>query len=121
MTGNGPYYVAASAIGSDGRGVAPDGSAQFLGQAFTNPTAGNVGTLQKRRFTGPNLFTMDAALIKQIPLIERIKGELRMEALNVFNHPTFTIFTQDINSTQFGKVTSGGGARQMQLQLRLSF
>src|SRR5207247_1184372 len=34
MTGNGPFMVSSSVVGSDGRAVAPDGAAAFAGQAF---------------------------------------------------------------------------------------
>lgn len=122
MTPNGPYFVAASAIGADGKAVAPDGQLPFAGQVFTNPTAGNVGTLQKRMFTGPSVYDMDAALIKETKFDERYSIELRMEALNVFNHPSFAIFSQNINSPQFGQITSTAFApRQMQFGLRFKF
>ncbi|HEY7337283.1 MAG TPA: TonB-dependent receptor [Bryobacteraceae bacterium] len=122
MTGNGPYFVPASAIGSDGRGVAPDGQPAFNGQIFSNPAAGTVGTLQRRVFTGPSAFTMDAALVKTTALTEKVRAELRLEALNVFNHPTFAIFAQNINSTQFGQITNTAtGARQLQIGLKLVF
>jgi len=122
MTPTGPYFVSASAIGPDGRGVAPDGQPAFNGQVFFNPGPGQVGNLQKRIFTGPNVFAMDAALSKTTKFTERVKAELRLEALNVFNHPTFAIFAQNINSTQFGKVTSAAtAARQLQLGLKVTF
>ncbi|HLH41823.1 MAG TPA: TonB-dependent receptor [Bryobacteraceae bacterium] len=122
MTGNGPYYLPASAIGPDGRGVAPDGQPAFNGQIFFNPPAGTVGTLQRRMFTGPSVFYMDAALSKTTNITERVKAELRLEALNIFNHPTFAIFAQDINSTQFGKISSTATApRQLQLDLKVAF
>ena len=131
MTPNGPYMAPASIIGPDGRAVAPAGQPEFPGQIFTNPTAGNVGTLQRRMFTGPNVFSMDAALIKETKLTERIVAELRMEAVNVFNHPTFAVFSSDttagvnnmdINSPQFGQITSEATTpRQLQFGLRLRF
>jgi outer membrane receptor protein involved in Fe transport len=124
MTGNGPYFVPASAIGPDGRGVAPAGQPAFTGQIFTNPTAGNLGTLQRRMFTGPPVFAMDAALFKETKVTEKIALELRMEALNVFNHAAFAVFSSDmmINSPQFGQVTSMASVpRQMQFGLRLRF
>jgi hypothetical protein len=124
MTGNGPYFVPASAIGPDGRGVASAGQPAFTGQIFTNPTAGNVGTLQRRMFTGPPVFAMDAALYKDTKLTEKIAAELRMEALNVFNHPAFAVFSSDmnINSQQFGQVTSSASTpRRLQFALRLRF
>ncbi|MBV8841420.1 MAG: TonB-dependent receptor [Bryobacterales bacterium] len=122
MTPTGPYFLPASAIGADGRGVAPDGQPPFSGQLFFNPGPGQVGTLQKRMFTGPRVFAMDAALSKSTKFTERIRAELRLEALNVFNHPTFAIFAQNINSTQFGQITNTAiGARQLQLGLRVMF
>jgi hypothetical protein len=121
ITPNGPYFIPPSAIGTDGRAVAPDGSPQFAGQVFTNPGAGQVGALQKRQFTGPNLFSMDAAVFKETRIAERYSVELRMEGLNVFNHPWFAIFAQNINSPQFGKITSDSTGRQLQFQLRVKF
>lgn len=122
MTGNGPYFLPASAIGVDGRGVAPPGQQPFAGQLFTNPGPGMVGQLQKRQFTGPNVFNMDAALAKQVRIRENISAELRLEALNVFNHPAFAIFAQSINSPQFGKITSLENApRELQISLKVKF
>jgi hypothetical protein len=123
MTPNGPYMVPASAIGPDGHAVAPDGQAPFFGQLFTNPGPGDVGTLQRRMFTGPRLFGMDASLYKETKLTERLGLELRMEALSVFNHPTFAVFSSNmnINSPLFGQISSAGGARTMQFSARLRF
>ena len=113
MTGNGPYIVPASAIGSDGRGVAPPGQAAFTGQLFYNPGPGQLGTLQKRVFDGPPIFDMDAKLAKTIKIKERITTQLFMEALNVFNHPNYFVSDQDINSQQFGKITSTWVSRRV--------
>ena len=123
MTGNGPFIVPASAIGFDGRGVAPPGQAAFSGQLFYNPGPGQLGTLQKRVFDGPPIFDMDAKLAKEVRIIERIKATLFMEALNVFNHPNYFVSDQNINSQQFGKVTSTAGylPRQIQLGLKIAF
>jgi hypothetical protein len=125
MTGNGPYYAPASVIGSDGRAVAPPTeSAGFTGQIFTNPTAGTVGALQRRQFTGPSVFNMDTALFKDTKVTERLLVQLRLEALNVFNHSAFAVFSNNfvINSQQFGQVTSQATSpRRLQLGLRVQF
>jgi hypothetical protein len=122
MTPTGPYFVAASAIGPDGRGVAPPGEQPFTGQVFFNPGAGTIGTLQRRDFTGPSVFNMDAALSKETKFNERVSAELRLEALNVFNHPTFAIFAQSVNSPQFGQiVNTATNPRQLQINLRVKF
>jgi len=87
MTADGPFFINASAIGQDGRAVAPDGAAPFTGQVFFNPDAGSIGGLQRRMFSGPWTFNLDAGLIKHTQLTERQSIEFRAEATNVFNHP----------------------------------
>jgi hypothetical protein len=134
MTPNGPFFVPASAIGTDGRGVAPGGQPPFSGQLFFNPQPGTIGQLQRRQFDGPSVFSMDAALFKDTKINERLSVELRMEALNVFNHPTFALVTSDadptavlgndlnVNSQQFGQISSlATTPRQLQFGIRVKF
>ncbi len=125
MTGNGPYYAPSAVIGSDGRAVAPPTeSAGFTGQIFTNPTAGTIGALERRQFTGPSVFNMDAALFKDTKVTEHLLVQLRLEALNVFNHSAFAVFSNNfvINSQQFGQVTNQATSpRRLQLGLRVQF
>ncbi len=124
ITPNGPYYLPASAIGPDGRGVTSLGTPEFQGELFTNPTAGNFGVLQRRQFTGPPVFNMNAAIFKNTKITERTAIELRMEALDVFNHAAWAVFSNntDINSQQFGQITSEAlTPRQLQFGVRVSF
>jgi hypothetical protein len=106
MTGNGPYYVAASAIGSDGRAVAPDGNAAFTGQVFTEPGAGTIGTMQKADLNGPGVWDLDFKVAKDIPITEHKSIEIRMDSTNFFNHTTWYVGDQTLTSTTFGKITS---------------
>jgi hypothetical protein len=129
MTGNGPYFVSPSVINSDGRGAATDGSAPFQGQVFFNPDPGAIGTLNRRSFSGPWNTAFDMAASKSFRLFEHHIVQLRAEAFNVFNHPTFyagnettsvTRFT--VNNTTFGKsVQTFYLPRVTQLSLRYSF
>jgi hypothetical protein len=104
MTGNGPYFINPASIGPDGRAVAPDGTAPYGGQVFFNPGPGTIGTLQRRMFNGPWTFDMDAGMQKLTHITEKQTIEFRMEAGNVFNHPTFFVGDQNINSTTFGQI-----------------
>jgi hypothetical protein len=109
MTGNGPYIIAQSAINqSNGTGVnAPaPGNPAFPGEVFFNPTAGNLGTLQRRQFSGPWTFTTDMSLLKSIAIADRHSIDIRMEAYNALNHPTFWAGDQNVNSTVFGEMSS---------------
>jgi hypothetical protein len=122
MTGTGPYYVAASAIGSDGRAVAPDGTAPFTGEAFTEPVAGGLGALQRAFFNGPSVWDVDFKVSKDIPITERQSVQLRMDSTNFFNHTTFYVGDQTVTSTTFGKVTSQYyGNRLIQFALYYKF
>ncbi|MCL4402094.1 MAG: TonB-dependent receptor [Acidobacteria bacterium] len=122
MTGTGPYFVAAGAIGKDKRGVASDGSAPFDGQVFFNPGPGAVGGLQRRMFSGPWTFNADFGVQKLTKLTERQSLQLRMEAQNIFNNTSFAVFDQYINSTTFGQITDMlYGPRRIQFGLYYKF
>jgi len=134
MTGDGPYFIAASAIGPGGFGTAQAGSPPFSGQVFSNPGAGTLGQLQRRMFDGPTVFSMDAALLKDTKINERFTMQLRIEALNVFNHAAFAVFSTEgtqflssndnmaINSPLFGQITNMAVTpRRLQFGLRLRF
>jgi hypothetical protein len=109
MTSTGPYIVAASAIGPDGRAVAADGAAPFTGQAFTQPDPGTIGNLQRRIFNNPNASVLNLAIAKTTKIGEDHSVEFRMESFNALNHPSFYNSTgtsdQTITSTTFGKLT----------------
>jgi hypothetical protein len=122
MTDAGPFIVAASAIGSDGRGVSSDGSTPFAGQVFFNASPGQIGSLQRRWFSAPWNFNLDLALLKKFQVRDTHSLELRLEALNALNHPTWYVPDQDINSTTFGRLQStGNDPRRLQLSARYQF
>jgi len=127
MTGNGPYYISPSVIGPNGTGTAPDGSAPFSGQVFFNPTAGAVGTLQRRLLSGPWFKNYDMAVLKAIKITERHHIDFRADFYNLLNHPNFFAGNQNINSVNFGKITSqfyaadGVGPRVIQFGLYYRF
>lgn len=121
MTGNGPYMVAASAVGSDGRAAVAGATTPFSGQVFFMPAAGTIGTLQQRVFTGPWDTNFDFGLSKSTRIAERHEILLRMDSTNFLNHPAFSIGDQTVTSTTFGKITSTFNSRraiQFTLQYR---
>lgn len=106
MTGNGPFFFAPTVTGSDGRAAQPDGQGFFSGQAFFNPGPGDNGGLQRRMFTGPMWFNMDMGFMKSTTITERQTIEFRAEAVNAFNTVAFHVGDQDINSVNFGRITT---------------
>lgn len=123
MTDDGPFFVAASAINPrDNSGVGIDGEEPFAGQVFFHPGPGEVGTLQRRLFSGPRAFTADFAVNKETRISESqvVRAGVRIE--NVFNHPTFFAGNQSLDSTQFGRITSTMfGPRRIELFVRYEF
>ncbi len=130
QTGNGPYFIASSALGPDGRGVAPDGARPFTGQVFTNPQPGSLGGLQRRQFNGPSFRNYDFALLKSITIRERHSVQIRAEVFNLSNTPSFALgatqgqldAVQNINNAAFGRVISTASTeRQLQFSLYYRF
>lgn len=127
MTGNGPYFISPSVIGPNGTGAAADGTAPFPGQVFFNPTAGTVGSLQRRDLSGPWFKNYNMGIQKSIKITERQHVDFRADFYNLFNHPNFFAGDQNINSVNFGKITSqlyspdGVGPRLLQFGLYYRF
>lgn len=133
-TGRGVYFVDPSILNpADGRAAAAPGSAQFAGQIFTNPAAGTVGALQRRMFSGPWQWSLDASVNKSVALREGMTLDLYVQAFNVMNHPAFYMNPSDagdygvtgqytVNSTTFGQFTGMSGTpRVMQIGAYLRF
>ncbi len=98
--------------------------------AFTTPANGAWGNAGRDIVTGPNLFQTDAALQKDTRINERMGLIFRFDVFNVFNHPELGSPNLNISSpATFGRITSlentspigTGGARSIQLALRLKF
>lgn len=119
-----PLLIDANFIGSNGRGAGPDGltCSPLVGGGLCNPAPGQLGNLSRNEFNGPMFFDEDISIIKGIQIRESMKLELRGDAFNVWNHPTFVFGNQNINSTTFGQVTSTStSARSLQIGARLVF
>lgn len=125
--GSSVYYFSPSIIGPNGTAAAADGSAPFSGQIFFNPDAGSVGSLQRRLLDGPWYNNYNFALVKDTKVTERQSLQFRADFYNPFNHPNFYVGDQNINSVNFGKITSqfysydGVGPRLIQFGLYYKF
>ena len=106
------------AVGADNLTNAPG----FAGQVFFNPVAGDVGNLPILAFDGPAQFSISMALSKRFRFLDRYAFEVKGEAFNLTNTPSFFRGDIDINSTTFGRLTSVNvGSRVIQLSARFDF
>jgi len=59
--------------------------------------------------------------MKTTTIREGHRVELRMEASNVLNHPSWGVGNLSIDSTAFGRIASAGSRRQIQFGLYYRF
>ncbi len=115
-------FVDPSVLAPSGAATGGAGSPTFEGQALFNVPAGQVGNIERGLINGPSYFNIDASMIKNIAINERMRLQLRAEAFNLLNHTNFFIGnTDDINSTTFGVIGSTFTARRIQLAARFEF
>jgi hypothetical protein len=100
--------------------------------AFGIPS-GAFGNLKRNAFRGPAVYNMDFSMFKSIPLNERFKLQVRIEAFNVFNiqnwdTPANANLTVNSSATAIaagvGKISNlaqGTTPRQIQFGIRLSY
>jgi trimeric autotransporter adhesin len=125
--------IGAGAQRPNATGVSPatSGSVEDRLNGYINPAAFSLapaytfGNLSRSiNYLGPGTKNWDASIFKDFKIKERLSGEFRAEALNLFNSPQFanpnTQFTGVAGS--FGKITYQTNLpRQLQLGVRFAF
>ena len=86
-----------------------------------NPKPGTTGNLGLNWLQGPANLGLDAALSKSVQITEGSEFTLRVDAINLLNSPLWNNPNTTINSSQFGRITSAGGARTFTLNARIDF
>lgn len=110
-----------------GRASRGFGTAAFPGQVFFNNNPGQSGGLERNFINGPLYLNWDAGFIKNIQITEKVRFQIRGEAFNVLNRANLavtggqqqTLF--NINSANFGRLTTGFSPRVVQFAGRLEF
>jgi hypothetical protein len=99
--------------------IATDAAGQNI--ILQNAAPGQLGTLGLNPIYGPGSWNVDANLQKKIRIAETRSLAIRLDARNIFNHPTPGIPNLNINSGTFGQITTKTGNRTLAGQLRLEF
>ncbi len=79
------------------------------------------GDLQNNGVWGPGRQNWDLSLIKDFTFTERLKLEVRCDAVNVWNHPQWQGVDTGTGDQNFGMVTSAYEGRVLQLAAKISF
>jgi hypothetical protein len=103
--------------------------------AFTSAGLGEIGDVPYDSIRGFDQVQMNLAVRREFPIHENLKLQLRAEAFNLLNHPSFGYVDDYLSDYTFGEGTnslassigdigpqySAGGARSMQFSLRIMF
>jgi hypothetical protein len=92
--------------------------------AFSSPTLGTFGSCRPRAWAGPGLEDADLSLFKSFSIVREYRIEIRFEAFNAFNHPSFGNPAANISTSgaNFGKVTTTTvGPRIFQIAAKFFF
>jgi hypothetical protein len=120
-----------SGSGSLQQSIDPTGtSVRFFGDAttttavrnsFRNPVGGEIG--QRNILRGPSYWNLDLGLAKSFRMPwEGHRLQLRADAFNVFNRNVFGLPNANINSSNFGVITTSASApRELQFAIRYDF
>jgi hypothetical protein len=96
----------------------------FNTAAFALQPKGTFGNLPRNTVTGPGIFTIDSALLKNFTFTERTYLQVRFEAFNTLNHPNLNDPNDSLTGAGFGQITStrvGIDMRELQLSMKLVF
>jgi hypothetical protein len=118
------------------------GSRRINAVAFSVPAEVRQGTLGRNALRGFPLTQLDFAIHREFGISEKVKLQWRTEFFNLFNHPNFGIVDATLGflgppfqpnptfriavrslaqSGDANPIYKAGGARSIQLSLRLSF
>jgi hypothetical protein len=93
----------------------------FNTAAFVAPPAFTYGDAGRNIVIGPGTKLVDLGLRKQVRIHGDQALEVRIDAYNAFNSPQFGIPGRVLGTPQFGRITSVGSPREIQLGLRYAF
>jgi hypothetical protein len=97
------------------------------GCIFQIPSTG-FGNLARNALRGPGFADTDFSIEKNTTIYEAVKFQLRVDAFDIFNHPSFGNPTTSANSSTFGIISSTrfpvgdlGSSRQLQIVGKIIF
>ena len=94
----------------------------FNTAAFAAPAKYTFGDNKRNTLRMQTYWDFDPSIIRKFPIWERMQFEFRAEAFNALNHTVFGGPTGDINSSNFGKISSTAiSPRELQLSGKITF
>jgi hypothetical protein len=89
--------------------------------AFALPAAFTFGNAPRNALRGSKSIISDLSLMKNFPLGGGAQFQFRAELFNAFNNVNYGNPNGTLNSAQFGRISSAGSMRQIQLGGKILF
>jgi len=89
--------------------------------AFALPAQFSFGNAPRNVLRGPKFASTDLSLMKNIPVGGTAQLQVRAEIFNAFNTVNYNNPGSTFGAASFGRISSAGSMRQVQLGARLSF
>ncbi|MGZ5481186.1 MAG: outer membrane beta-barrel protein [Pyrinomonadaceae bacterium] len=99
----------------------PSADRWFNTAAFAFPAPGTFGNAGRNILRGPGYQNVNASLVKNTLLTERLNLQFRAEVFNLFNHPNLNLPDNFLGSPTFGRITSARDPRHLQFGVKLLF
>ncbi|MBS1829475.1 MAG: carboxypeptidase regulatory-like domain-containing protein [Acidobacteria bacterium] len=93
----------------------------FNTAAFAHAPVNTYGNAGRYSLQGPGAFTFDFALMRRIPIRERMNIQIRAEAFNAFNHPAFGNPRSSLTDNNNGRILTANDPRIFQFALKYVF
>jgi hypothetical protein len=93
----------------------------FDTSAFAQPAVNRFGNQGVNIVRAAGRSSVNASLLRDFPIREGLRLQLRAEAFNLLNHANFGLPGQILGNPDFGIVNSAAAPRQMQLGVRAVF
>ena len=93
----------------------------FDATAFALPAQFTFGNAPRNVLRGPKFASTDVSLMKNVPLGGGLRFQIRAEIYNLFNNVNYGNPGSTFAAASFGRITSAGSMRQMQLGGKLFF
>ena len=89
--------------------------------AYAPPPSGQWGNAGRNTIIGPRQFSLNASMARTFRLSDRYSADLRIDATNALNHPTFPSWGTVISNAQFGIQGLANPMRSVQTTIRVRF
>ena len=93
----------------------------FNTDAFVPNNDFEYGNAGRNILLGPGLTNWDFAVYKRFSITEQHSLQFRFESFNVTNTPSFNFPNSQVGNNNFGRITSAGRPRNLQLGLKFIF